>query len=670
MAQISVCPYCGTGCQIVVPEKDEPFSVSGYKGSPVNNGKLCIKGYTGLNYSFSKERLTYPLFNENGNFIRISWEDAIELAANKLLKIREEFGPDSVAFQSSAKCTNEENYLMQKMARVFGTNNIDHCARSCHSPTALGLINTLGTGAATGSIKSLEGTNTFFIIGSNTTEQHPIIGSKIISEVKKGKKLIVADPRKIKLAELADIHMQFRPGTDVALLNSLMFVIVKEKLYDKEFIDSRTEGFNELREEVIKYDPIITSEITGVEPELVYEAARTYATNRPSAIFYAMGITQHIHGTENVMNVSNLALITGNLGKYGSGIFPLRGQNNVQGSSDMGALAEFYPGYIRWDSDKIEKFAKLWNSTLPKKKGLTLSEMFDKAADGEIKAIYLMGENPLITEANIARVEEGIDNLEFFIVQDIFMTLTAAKADLVLPAASSLEKEGTFTNTERRIQRIFPIYKPPGEAKPDWWIINKIGSRMNLWKEYSGPEEIFNEIREAIFNYSGATYENIYPVGKQWPINKENPDGTEILHTRSFPLGKGKLVPIKFNPPSESVDGEYDLIMTTGRNYFHWHSGTMTRLSQILEREAPEPYIEINSEDAYERKIRNGQLVNVKSRHGEIRIRAKVTNLVPKGIVFIPFHYKESRVNLLVGENLDPISKIPEFKVVAVKVMP
>lgn len=669
MAQISVCPYCGTGCQIIVHDANEPFSVSGYSKSPVNEGKLCIKGYQGLNYSFSRERLTSPLIRKGDSFERISWDEALNYAAEKLLSIRKRYGPDAIAFQSSAKCTNEENYLMQKMARVFGTNNIDHCARSCHSPTALGLINTLGTGAATGSIRSLSNTRTFFVIGSNTTEQHPIIGAKIVKEVNKGKNLIVADPRRIKLAEIATVFLQFRPGTDVALINSIMFVIIKERWYDSEFVNERTEGFDRLKEVLEKYDPILVSEITGVEPDLIYEAAKLYSIERPSAIFYAMGITQHVQGTMNVMDVSNLALITGNIGKYGSGIFPLRGQNNVQGSSDMGALSEFYPGYVRWDSDKTEKFRQLWRSELPKNKGLTLSEMFDAAAEGRIKAIYLMGENPLITEASVSKVEEGIDNLEFFLVQDIFLTLTASRAHLVLPAASSLEKEGTFTNTERRIQRIFPIFEAPGEAMPDWWILDNLGIRLGLWEGYGSPEAIFEEIRQAIYNYSGASYENIYPIGRQWPINKENPEGTEILHTKSFPIGKGRLIPVDFVPPPEMVDGEYDMIMTTGRNYFHWHSGTMTRISQILEREAPEPYVEINDSDAKEKKIRDGQTVTIISKHGEIKIKARMTDAIPKGIVFVPFHYKEARVNYLVGENYDPISKIPEFKVVAVKVV-
>ncbi|MGC8727519.1 MAG: formate dehydrogenase subunit alpha [Thermoplasmata archaeon] len=670
MGTITVCPYCGTGCQIVINEYGSSQHIIGYSLSPVNEGKLCIKGYSGLSYNFSRERLIKPMIREGDSFRNADWNEALNYSASRMREIISKYGPDSVAFQSSAKCTNEENYLMQKIARMAGTNNIDHCARSCHSPTALGLINTIGAGAATGSIGSLEDTRTFFIIGTNTTEQHPIIGAKILRERKKGKNLIVADPRKIQLSKSANVFLQFKPGSDIALLNSIMFVILKNNWQDNDFINSRTQGFEEFRKEIEKYPPEVTEEITGVNPSLVEEAAMMIAKERPAAIFYAMGITQHIHGTENVMDISNLALITGNIGVRGSGIFPLRGQNNVQGSSDMGALSEFYPGYVRYDSDNVKKFEELWGKKMPRNRGLTLSEMFDAAADGKIKAIYLMGENPLITEASVSKVEEGINNLELFIVQDIFLTLTAGKAHVVFPAASSLEKEGTFTNTERRIQKISPIYKPPGEAKPDWWILKEFGKMLLGMEDYSSPEMIFDEIRKAIYNYSGASYDNIFPIGKQWPINKDFPEGTEIMHSKSFPIGRGKLIPVPFGYPAERADDDYRFIMTTGRNYYHWHSGTMTRRTDILERESPEPYVEINNDDAMMLKIRNGQVITLESRHGSIKIKARITDKIPSGIVFVPFHFVEARVNELVGENYDPISKIPEFKVVAVKVIP
>jgi len=670
VATLTVCPYCGTGCQILIDELDSSARVIGYSRSPVNEGKLCVKGYSGLTYNFSKERLRYPLVKREGKFTRISWEEALNEATTKLRSIVRDYGPDAVAFQSSAKCTNEENYLMQKMARLVGTNNIDHCARSCHSPTALGLIETLGAGAATGSISSLEDTKTFLIIGSNTTEQHPIIGAKVVTEVKKGKKLIVADPRRTQLAELADIHLQFRPGTDVALLNSIMYVIIRDGLQDTSFIDSRTSGFSAFRDEVMNYPPEKMEIITGIPPQMIEKAAHLIGSERPVAILYAMGITQHIHGTENVMDVSNLALLTGNIGKRGSGIFPLRGQNNVQGSSDMGALSEFYPGYVRYDSDKVDFFEKLWNSKLPRTRGLSLSEMFEAAADGKVKAIYLMGENPLITEASVTDVEKGIDSLDLFIVQDIFMTTTAGRAHIVLPATSSLEKEGTFTNTERRIQKVSRVYERPGEAMEDWWILNEMGKRLGIFKGYDSPRDVFEEIRAAVPGYSGATYENIFPLGKQWPINDENPEGTEILHTRSFPIGRARFVPIPYGDPSEVVDEEYNFIMTTGRNYFQWHSGTMSRRTDILDRESPEAYVEINVEDAKKLNIRNSSFVTVRSRHGSIRVKARVTERIMPGVVFVPFHFEEVRVNLLVGNQVDKISRIPEFKVVAVRLIP
>ncbi|WP_010900473.1 formate dehydrogenase subunit alpha [Thermoplasma acidophilum] len=665
---LTVCPYCGTGCQIEVDYSGDHYTVHGYTRSAVNEGKLCIKGYQGLSYASSHDRITSPMLRSGDTWVKVSWDEAIDYVVKRLKEIRDRYGPDAIAFQASAKCTNEENYLLQKIARMIGTNNVDHCARSCHSSTVAGLIRTLGTAAATGSIKSLKSTQTFFVIGSNTTEQHPIIGTTIIKQKKAGKKLIVADPRRTKLASIADVFLQFKPGSDVALLNSMMFVILKRGLIDSEFIKSRTEGFEAFAEEIEKYPPELTEQITGVPPDLVEKAAEIYASNRPSAILYGMGITQHIHGTENVMSVSNLALMTGNLGRYGSGIFPLRGQNNVQGSSDMGALSEFYPGYVPPDSPGVEKFERIWEAKLPRKVGLMLSEMFDAAIDGRVKAIYLMGENPVITEANLSDVERGLKNLELFVVQDIFMTDTARYAHVILPATSALEKEGTFTNTERRIQRVVPVKDPPGDARPDWWILSQIYSKIFDREAYRSPEDIFNEIRLAIPNYSGVRYSDLYPDGKQWPINDQHPEGAEILHVDKFARGLGRFMAIPYKSPSESPDEEYPFILTTGRNYYHWHSGTMTRRSEILERESPNPYVEISVNDAKKLSIRNGQTITIESRHGSIKLPAMVTSKIPDGIVFVPFHFKEARVNLLVGENLDPYSKIPEFKVVAVKV--
>ncbi|MGC8645762.1 MAG: formate dehydrogenase subunit alpha [Thermoplasmata archaeon] len=669
MTVITVCPYCGTGCQIVV-SGDHGERVIGYSKSPVNHGKLCIKGYSGLTYNFSQDRLKHPLVKVDGEFRKVSWEEALEYASRRLRDIISKYGPDSVAFQSSAKCTNEENYLMQKIARLTGTNNIDHCARSCHSPTVVGLISTIGAGAATGSIDSLEDSGTFFVIGSNTTEQHPIIGTKIIEGREKGKNLVVADPRRTKLADIASVYIQFKPGTDIALLNSIMYVILEEGLEDFHFIQERTSGFDSFRREIEKYDPHLMESVTGASPDLVTKAARMIASEGPTAILYAMGITQHVHGTENVQSVSNLALLTGNIGKRGSGIYPLRGQNNVQGSSDMGALSEWYPGYIRVDGKDVERIEELWGRKLPRDRGLALSEMFEAAAEGKVRAIYLMGENPLVTEAAVADVEKGIENLELFIVQDIFMTLTAGKAHVVFPAATSLEKEGTFTNTERRIQKVNKVFDPPGDARPDWWILKEMGRRLCGLQNYSSPEEVFNEIRKVVKNYSGATYQNIYPLGKQWPVNESSPEGTEILHTSSFPIGRAEFKPVPYKQPAEHTDDKYDLIMTTGRNYYHWHSGTMSRRTDILERESPEPYIEVSLEDAHRLGIRNGQKIAVESRHDSIVAKAYITDRIPTGIVFMPFHFDEARVNRLVGNNLDPLAKIPEFKVVPVRLVP
>ncbi|MFP3317979.1 MAG: formate dehydrogenase subunit alpha [Thermoplasmata archaeon] len=664
----TVCPYCGVGCNIiVVSDGNKILNIIPSKYDAINYGTICIKGWKGLSFAESNKRLKKPLLKKGDGFIEITWEEAIKIAVKRLKEIFEKYGPDSIGFQSSAKCTNEDNYLMQKLARqVFKTNNVDHCARSCHASTIEGLISTIGSGAMTTSIRDIDNSELYFIIGSNTTEQHPIIGARIINNVLIGKKLILADPRKIQISNFATIHMRQYPGTDLALLNTMANVIVEKGLYDKKFIEERTENFEEYLKVIDFYDVDRGSRITGVEPELIEKAAIMYAKSR-SIIFYAMGITQHTQGTENVQAIANLAMLTGNIGKKGTGIAPLRGHNNVQGASDMGALADFLPGYRRvYDDEGRKIFEKAWNTQLPSKPGAALNEMFDLARKGKIKGLYIMGENPVISEPESDLIIESFKNLEFLIVQDIFLTETAIYADLVLPSLSFAEKLGTFTNTERRIQMVRPFLSPPGEAKADWEIITMIAREMGYDWRYSSPEDIMNEISSLVLQYSGLTYSCIEYNGVQWPVN--GCKGTEIMHTQNFTRGKGKFIPSYWKRPEEYTDKEYPFILTTGRLYYQFHTGTMTRKSNILEREAPEPFAEINPDDAKTMGIRDGDCIKITSKYGSVNIRARLTDMVPKGILFAPFHYFESPINRITNPKTDPVAKIPELKVTAVRI--
>lgn len=668
MESSTICPYCGVGCNVVVVSDGEKIlNVIPSKRSDINNGSLCIKGWKGLYFATDRRRLKKPLKKVNGEFKEITWDEAIGIVVENLKNIMDKYGSDALAFQSSAKCTNEDNYLMQKLARqVFHTNNIDHCARSCHASTIEGLVTTFGSGAMTTSIRDIDNAELYFIIGSNTTEQHPIIGTRIINNVRSGKKLIVADPRKIQITNFADIHLRHLPGTDLALLNSMAYVILDKGLYDKKFIEERTENFDEFKEVIEFYDPDRASRITGVEPELIEKAAVLYAKSK-TIIFYAMGITQHTQGTENVQALANLAMLTGNVGKPGTGVAPLRGHNNVQGSSDMGALCDFLPGYRRVYNDNGRKiFEDAWKCTVPSKPGASLTEMFELAYEGKIKGMYIMGENPVLSEPENEKIKEALQKLEFFVVQDIFLTETASFADIVLPAYSFAEKLGTFTNTERRIQLVRPFLEPLGEAKNDWEIFQMIAKRMGYNWNYHEPEDIMNEISTLVPQYNSVTYSCLENGGLQWPV--VNCKGTEIMHSTKFTRGKGRFIPAYWKKPSEFSSEEFPFILTTGRIYYQFHTGTMTRKINTLEREAPEPYVEINPEDAKSLNIKNDEYVKLKTRYGELKTKARITDVVPRGIVFMPFHYYEASVNNITNPNLDPEAKIPELKVTAVRI--
>lgn len=588
--------------------------------------------------------------------------------------MKKEYGPDAVGVLSSAKCTNEENYILQKFTRkVLGTNNIDHCARLCHSSTVVGLAASFGSGAMTNSIPDLEESTCILVTGSNTTEQHPIIGTRILRAKERGAKLIVADPRSIHIARFADLHVRQKPGSDVAWLNGVMHVVIKEGLIDEKFIAENTEGFEELKILVEEYTPERVEKISGIAADDIRAMAEMYGTSNASAIVYSMGITQHTTGVDNVKSCANLAMITGNMGKPGTGVNPLRGQNNVQGACDLGALVNVYPGYQKVaDPGAKLKFEKAWSvENLSDRAGLTVVELIDAAGRGDIRAMYIMGENPVVTDPDKNHVIEALEKLPFLVVQDMFLTETAQLADVVLPGCSFVEKDGTWTGTDRRVQLVQKAIDPIGESKPDWQIVCELADFMGEEGfRFSSPEDIMKEIAAVTPQYGGITYSRLLEEGfLQWPCPSEDHKGTSFLHRDGkFTRGKGKIHPVEYRQPDEMPDDDYPLVLTTGRNIFHWHSGSMTRRSEKLEGESPECYVEMNRDDATKLNVADGEKVKVVSRRGKIEARIMVTDRVTCGVVFIPFHFSEAAANTLTNPALDPLAKIPELKVSACRV--
>jgi len=666
----TVCPYCGVGCSFYLGVRGgKVVSTRGDVDSPVNKGSLCVKGRFGFDFVNHPDRLKRPLVRKNGQLAEATWEEALKLVASKL----SHYQGDEFATLSSAKCTNEENYLIQKFTRVvMGTNNIDHCARLCHAPTVAGLVQSLGSGAMTNSIDEITGSACILAVGTNTTAAHPIIGLQMKKAVAQGTKLIVANPQEIDLCRFAHLFLQHRPGSDVALLMGMMRVIVEEDLIDKTFIDERCENFETFKKSLKSFDPDCVTKTSGVPWDKIEKAARCYATEKPASIFYAMGITQHTHGTDNVLATSNLALLTGNIAKSSTGVNPLRGQNNVQGACDMGALPNVYPGYQRVDNETVrDKFERAWNISLSAGAGLTHVEIFDDMERGNIKALYIVGENPIISEANSQHVADAIQKVEFLVVQDIFLSQTAELADVVLPAGSFAEKDGTFTNTERRVQRIRKAIEPVGQAKPDWWITCEIARRMGkAGFAFSGPKEIMEEIASVTPSYHGISYERLEQTGLQWPCPAVDHPGTSILHTERFASksGKAKLVPLEYKPSAEVPDKRYPFILTTDRSIFHFHTGTMTRNVQGMDLLDGQELLDINPADAARLGIDSDTVVQVSSRRGKISVKANVTNVCPPGVVSMTFHFAETPTNVLTNAALDPVAKIPETKVCAVRI--
>ena len=668
----TTCNYCGVGCNFDFNIKDGKIvKVTSNPESVVNGINLCVKGRFGYDYIHSKDRLTTPLIKRNGKFEKASWEEAYQLISSRFTQIKKESGSDSLAVLSSAKCTNEENYLLMKFSRVvLGTNNVDHCARLCHSATVAGLAQAFGSGAMTNSIKEIANASVIYLTGSNTTENHPIIALEIKKAVtKNGAQLIVADPREIELVKYATLWLRQRPGTDVALFNGLMNVIISEGLEDKEFISERTEGYEELKNTVLKYPPEVVEKITGVPADYIRKAARIYAAAPTVSLIYSMGITQHTTGTDNVLSTANISMLTGNVGKESSGVNPLRGQSNVQGACDMGALPDVYSGYQKVIDPQIrEKFSKAWGVELSDKVGLTVIEILNAAYEGEIKGLFVMAENPAMSDPDLNHAIEALKKVEFLVVSDIFMSETAELADVVLPGVSIAEKDGTITNTERRVQRIRKAVEPVGESKPEWQMICELAEEMGYNMSYNNPGEIMEEIAQLTPIYGGMCYNRLDNGGLQWPCLDINHLGTKYLHKDKFSRGKGKFTAVEFKAAAELPDEEYPLLLTTGRVLYHFHTGTVTRRSKGLNEIYPDALVEISPHDAEELKIKNGEFVEVTSRRGKIKAKAKVTEKSGRGEVFISFHFKEAAVNLLTNAALDPIAKIPEYKVCAVKV--
>jgi formate dehydrogenase alpha subunit len=663
----TICPYCGVGCGLYLGlYYDQIANVRGDRENPASKGRLCVKGRFGIvDFVNSFDRLDSPLIKKNGEFVRVGWDEALDFVASKLA----EYKGDGFATVASAKCTNEDNYILQKFTRaVMGTNNIDHCARLCHAPTLVGLSNAFGSGAMTNSIEEIEGAGCILAIGTNTTETHPVIGLRVRKAARNGTKLIVANPRKIDLCKNADVWLQHKPGTDVALLCGIARVILDEGLHDEDFIQNKCENFEAYKGSLKAFDLDKVEKITGVLKDDIVKAARMYVQYSPATILFAMGITQHSHGTDNVQAIANLAMLTGNIGKKSSGVNPLRGHNNVQGACDLGALPDFYPGYQKVGDESIrKKFEDVWGASLPKNPGLTLVEMFRECGNA-IKALYIMGENPMLSEPDINHVKESLEKLDFLVVQDIFMTETAELADVVLPATSFAEKEGTFTNTERRVQRVRKAVEPIGQSKADWQIITELANKMNAGFNCSSPKEVMDEIASLTPILGGITYDRLENGGIQWPCPDQDHPGTPILHTEGFTRGKGRFEALQFKPSMEQPDDEYPLILTTGRMLYHFHTGTMTRKVGGLNELRKEERVEINPEDAQEKGIKDGDPVRVKSRRGEVVARANVTDASPKGVIFMTFHFAESAVNALTNSVLDEPSKIPELKVCAVNI--
>ncbi len=667
----TTCPYCGTGCEMLVGTKNERIvSVKPVLDAPVSKGHLCVKGRYAHNFVYADDRVTAPMIRENGSWKKVLWDEAIKFTAEKLQTILARDGADSIGILGSARATNEENYLSQKFARVvLGTNNVDCCARVCHAPTAAAMKLMLGTGAATNSFDDIELAETILICGCNPTENHPIVGARIKQAAIKGAKLIVIDPRKIELSQYAAIHLQLRPGTNVPLFNAMAYTIIEENLYDENFIAERVAEWPEYKNFIQAFAPENVAGICGVDASLIREAARLYAQNLPSLSVHGLGMTEHTQGTEGVMSIVNLALLTGNLGKRGAGVNPLRGQNNVQGSAHMGCEPGNLTGFVSL-ADGKEVFERVWQSTLPENKGLNLMQMMDAAAAGKLKALWAIGYDILLTNANAHTTRKAMENLELVIVQDMFLNETAKEfATVFFPAASSFEKDGTFMNAERRVQRVRKAIAPLGETKSDWEIICDVARAMGKGEyfAFNSAEEIWNEVRAVWTVGSGISYERLEKSGLQWPCPNESHPGTTMLHKESFPIGKkAALRRIAYHATTEATNEEFPLLLVTGRTLYHFNAGTMTMRTANTELR-PTDYLDIAPADAEKLLLQEGEQVCVVSRYGTADLPIKINATIKAGELFTTFHNPAIFLNHVTSAQRDSYVGAPEYKVTAVR---
>jgi formate dehydrogenase alpha subunit len=683
----TTCPYCGVGCQMTLSIKDGfIYRVDAPFDAAPNYGMLCVKGRYGTDYVKHPGRVRQPLIRTNREAGRsaepvwreVSWDEALDFVAGELVRITREHGGDAVASYASAKATNEDNYIFQKVMRaLLQTNNVDHCARLCHAGSVTGLQLAIGSSAMSNSIAEMANLDTFIVTGSNTTETHPVISNFLKEAVREnGARLIVVDPRQIGMTDFATLWLRQKPGTDVAVFQAMAHVIVKEKLYNPDFISARTEGFSDYVESLEPYTPEWAEEASGVPAESIREAARLYANANRAAIYWGMGISQSTHGTDNTLTLTNLALMCGHVGQPGTGLNPLRGQNNVQGCSDSGGLPNVYTAYQPVsDAEVRQKFEQVWGVPLNPNPGLTATEMIDGAAAGAVRAMFIMGENPMMSEPNLNHTRHALEQLELLICQDIFVNETGEMADVILPATSFAEKDGTFTNSDRRVQRCRKAVEPVGDSRTDWDILADLGRRIATLLgqdgsgfEYADPEAIWEEMRQVTPDFYGITYERLEREGGvHWPCPSLDHPGTPYLFADSFPRGRGKFWSVEFGTRSEQPDPDYPFILSTGRVLYHWHGSTMSGRS-ALERIFPEAVCEMHPDDAAALGLETGDWVAVSSRRDTIQLRVLVTGRSPQGTIFIPFHFAEAAANLLTLDRVDERAKIPDYKITAVNI--
>jgi len=686
----SVCPYCGVGCQITyqINQENEIVAVQGRTG-PANENRLCVKGRFGFDYVKHPHRLTKPMIRRDDapkaadmdidpanpwtHFREATWEEALDRAGAGLKAIREREGSKGLAGFGSAKGSNEEAYMFQKLVRTgFGTNNVDHCTRLCHASSVAALMEGIGSGAVTAPFTACRDSELIIVIGANPTENHPVAATFFKQAAKRGATLVVMDPRGQALRKHATHMLQFKPGTDVAMLNAMLNVIITEELYDRQYVESQTEGFENLKKHIVDFTPEAMSEVCGIDPETLRTVARHYARAESAIIFWGMGISQSTHGTDNARCLIALALTTGQVGRPGTGLHPLRGQNNVQGASDAGLIPIVYPDYQSVEGEEIrKKFENVWGTSLDPDRGLTVVEIMDAVHDDIIKGMYIMGENPAMSDPDADHAREALAKLEHLVVQDLFLTETAFHADVVLPASAWPEKDGTVTNTNRQVQMGRKALEMPGDARQDWWIIQEIAKRIGLDWSYTHPSDVFAEMKGVMGSLDNITWDRLERESAvTYPVDAPDQPGNEIVFGDGFPTesGRGKLVPADIIPPDEQPDDEFPMILTTGRQLEHWHTGAMTRRSRVLDHLEPEAIAQMSSRDLHKLGLKAGDKVRVETRRGTIELMARVDGAIPEGLIFIPFCFAEAPANVLTNPQLDPFGKIPEFKYCAARV--